>query len=108
MMTYNWISKTGESTMNRITASVILKSFVAGLLLSGCGGFGSYVPQVRDVTERPITGDYWSQQFTLYDPANFSSDCQISRTGGRIDLNSPAEVADAWQQFRRGYDRSRD
>ena len=53
--------------MNRITASVILKSFVAGLLLSGCGGFGSYVPQVRDVTERPITGDYWSQQFTLYE-----------------------------------------
>ena len=80
--------------MKRITASVFLKSFATGLLLSGCGS-GSYVPQVRDVTERPITGDYWYQQFTLYDPANSSTDCQISRTGRRIDLNSPAELAEA-------------
>jgi len=93
--------------MKRITASVFGKCFVAGLLLSGCG-VSSYVPQIRDVTERPVTGDYWYQQFTLYDPGNFSLDCQISRTGRRIDLNSPAALADTWQQFCRGYSRHGD
>jgi len=93
--------------MKRIIASVFLKFFGAGLLLSGCG-FGSYVPQIKDVTERPITSDYWYQQFTLYTPANASWDCEISRTGRRIDLNSPAELADAWRQFCRNYSRQGD
>jgi len=79
--------------MRRITGGVFLTC-----LLIGCA-LGPYVPRTRDVTERPISGDYWYQQFTLYDPANFSSDCQISRTGRRIDLNSSAEVAEAWRQF---------
>ncbi len=84
--------------MKRIVTSVFLKCFVTGLLLSGCS-VSLYVPEIKDVTERPISGDYWYQQFTLYDPGSFKSDCQISRTGKRIDLNSPAEVLDAWLVF---------
>jgi hypothetical protein len=85
----------------------LLRSFIAGLLLAGCS-VGAYVPRIRDVTEQPISGGYWYQQFTLDDPANFGSACQISRTGQRIDLNSPVEIVDAWRQFCRSYSQSRD
>jgi hypothetical protein len=83
--------------MKRITAPVLLTSLLGGLLLSACATT-TYVPRIRDVTEEPISDDYWYQGFTLYTPANSAMDCQISRTGRRIDLNSPAEVADAWRQ----------
>ena len=54
-----------------------------GLLLSSCAtGTGDYYsPQVRDVSEEVIDGNYWYQKFTLYDPANSATDCPISRTG---------------------------
>jgi hypothetical protein len=85
--------------MKQFAAPVFLSSFlVAGLLLSGCAAT-PYVPNIRDVTEEPIMDDYWYQRFTLYTPADPARDCPISRTGRRIDLNSPAEVADAWRQF---------
>ena len=85
--------------MKRIAAPVFLSSFlVAGLLLSGCAAT-TYVPRIRDVTEEPISGDYWYQRFTLYTPAGSERDCQISRTGRRIDLNSPAALAATWVQF---------
>jgi hypothetical protein len=96
--------------MKRIAGPVFLGSFLlAGLLLSGCAAT-TYVPRIRDVTEEPISGDYWYQRFTLYNPADSARDCQISRTGRRIDLNSPAEVADTWRQlcrFSPGADNSR-
>ena len=84
--------------MKRITAPVFIRYLVAGLLLSSCAST-PYVPRMRDVTEEAISGDYWYQRFTLYTPADSSMACQISRTGRRIDLNSPAQVADTWRQF---------
>jgi hypothetical protein len=80
-----------------ITAPILVTSSQGVLLLCGCAA-RTYVPRIRDVTEEPISDDYWYQRFTLYTPANSAMDCQISRTGRRIDLNSLAEVADAWQQ----------
>jgi hypothetical protein len=70
-----------------------------GLLLSSCatGTGGYYSPQVRDVSEEVIDGNYWYQKFTLYDPANSATDCPISRTGQKLDLNSPAELAKIWR-----------
>jgi hypothetical protein len=85
--------------MKPITAPVLLTSLLAGLLLSSCTTTTTYVPRTRDVTEEAISGDYWYQRFTLYTPASSAMDCQISRTGRRIDLNSPAQLADAWRQF---------
>ena len=84
--------------MKRFTALLLLTFLLAGLMLSACATT-SYVPEMRDVTEEPISGEYWYQRFTLYTPANSAMDCQISRTGHRINLKSPAEVADAWRQF---------
>jgi len=65
-------------------------------MLNSCGG--AYVPRVRDVSEQSIQGDYWYQRFTLYDPANPSIDCPISRTGQRIDLKSDAELSNLWRK----------
>jgi hypothetical protein len=90
--------ETEEPTLKRITAPVLLTSLLAGFLFSACAAT-TYVPRVRDATEEPINDDYWYQRFTLYTPADSGMDCQISRTGRRIDLNSPAELADAWRQF---------
>jgi hypothetical protein len=87
-----------EPTLKRITTPVLLTSLLAGLLLSACAAT-TYVPRIRDVTEEPIMDDYWYQRFTLYTPGSSATDCQISRTGRRINLNSPAELADAWRQF---------
>jgi hypothetical protein len=84
--------------MRRFAAPLLLIFLLAGLMLSACAAT-TYVPRIRDVTEESISDDYWYQRFTLYTPANSAMDCQISRTGRRIDLNSPAEVADAWRQF---------
>jgi hypothetical protein len=85
--------------MKRIAAPIFLSSFLgAGLLLSGCSAT-TYVPRIRDVTEERISDDYWYQRFTLYTPAGSERDCPISRTGRRIDLNSPAELAATWRQF---------
>ena len=95
--------------MKGITAPILVTSLLGVLLLCGCAAT-TYVPRIRDVTEEPITGDYWYQRFTLYTPASSVRDCQISRTGRRIDLNSPAELADTWRQFCRfspGADNSR-
>jgi hypothetical protein len=86
----------GELNMKRIAAPA--SSLLAGFLLTACAAT-TYVPNIREVTEEPISDDYWYQRFTLYTPASSASDCQISRTGRRINLNSPAEVADAWRQF---------
>jgi hypothetical protein len=70
-----------------------------GLLLSSCatGTGGYYSPQIRDVSEEAIDGNYWYQKFTLYDPANSATECPISRTGQKLDLNSPAELAKIWR-----------
>jgi hypothetical protein len=68
-----------------------------GLLLSSCATSGYYSPQIRDVSEAAIDGNYWYQKFTLYDPANSGTDCPISRTGQKLDLNSPAELANIWR-----------
>jgi len=76
----------------------LLRSLIAGLLLVGCS-VGPYVPRIKDVTEQQISGDYWYQQFTLHDAANLGGTCPVSRTGQRIDLNSPAELVDAWRKF---------
>ena len=84
--------------MKRITTAALLTSLLAGLLLSACAAT-TYVPNIRDVTEDPIMDDYWYQRFTLYTPADPARNCQISRTGRRINLNSPVELADAWRQF---------
>jgi hypothetical protein len=68
---------------------------LTGVLLSSCG---ASVPRIRDVSEEPIEGNYWHQRFTLYQPANRDRDCQISRTGQKLDLNSPAELVDVWRK----------
>jgi hypothetical protein len=73
----------------------MLLACLIAAMLSSCG---SYAPQVRDVSEQPIDGNYWYQRFTLYDPANPSTDCPISRTGQKLDLNSHAELSDQWRK----------
>ena len=84
--------------MKRFTALLLLTFLLAGLMLSACAAT-PYVPKMKDAIEEPISGDYWYQRFTLYTPADSAMDCQISRTGRRIDLNSPAELAQTWRQF---------
>ena len=84
--------------MKRNTAQMFLTIFLVGLCLSGCATT-TYVPNTRDVTETAISGNYWSQQFTLYVPSDRTLDCPISRTGTKIDLNSSSELADAWRKF---------
>ena len=79
----------------RTHVSRMLFACLIAAMLSSCG---AYAPRVRDVSEQPIEGNYWYQRFTLYDPANPSIDCAISRTGQKLDLNSHAELADLWRK----------
>jgi hypothetical protein len=71
---------------------------IATLLLSGCAAISPYVPEMKDVTEEPISGDYWYQKFTLYNPADSTLDCQITRTGNKLNLNSAEERAEIWRK----------
>jgi len=71
---------------------------IAALLLSGCAVGSRYVPEMKDVTEEPISGDYWYQKFTLYNPADSTLDCQISRTGNKLNLKSPEELSEVWRK----------
>src|SRR5215203_4894147 len=80
-------------TMHRM----LLMSLI-GLVLSSCAA-GYYTPRIRDVTEEPIEGNYWYQRFTLYNPANTGTDCPISRTGQKVDLNSPAQLSEIWRKY---------
>ena len=84
-----------KQTMDRL----LLTSLI-GLVLSGCaaGASGYYAPRTRDITEEPIDGNYWYQKFTLYNPADSTKDCPISRTGQKLDLNSPAQLAEVWRK----------
>ena len=75
----------------------MLLTSLIGLLLTSCAG-GYYTPRIRDITEEPIEGNYWYQKFTLYNPANSTTDCPMSRTGQKLDLNSPAELAEIWRK----------
>ncbi|MBM4264839.1 MAG: hypothetical protein FJ145_25870 [Deltaproteobacteria bacterium] len=74
-----------------------LSTFIAAVLLSGCAS-STYVPFIRDIKEQPIEGSYWFQQFTLYNPADMTADCAISRTGQKLDLNSGSDLADVWRK----------
>lgn len=74
-----------------------LLTFAVGLLLSSCAS-GVYVPRIRDIKEQPIDGNYWYQQFTLYNPADGTADCAITRTGQKLDLNSATDLADVWRK----------
>ena len=77
---------------------IFLTSLI-GLLLSSCAvGTGGYAPRIREVTEEPISDNYSYQKFTLYNPANGTMDCLISRTGQKLDLNSPTELAEIWRK----------
>ena len=71
---------------------------IAALLLSGCAVGSRYVPEMKDVTEEPISGDYWYQKFTLYNPADSTLDCQISRTGNKLNLKSAEELSEVWRK----------
>jgi hypothetical protein len=84
-----------QQTMHRMFLTSLI-----GLLLSSCAACtGSYyTPRIRDVTEEPIDGNYWYQKFTLYNPANSTMDCLMSRTGQKLDLNSPAELNEIWRK----------
>lgn len=76
----------------------MLLTSLIGLLLSSCAA-GYYVPYIRDVSEEEASsGNYWYQKFTLYNPADPTMDCQIIRTGQKLDLNSPAELAEIWRK----------
>ena len=85
-----------KQTIRRIHP-MFLMSFT-GLLLSSCS-VDYYAPRIRDVTEEAIDGNYWYQKFTLYNPATFATDCVISRTGQKLDLHSPAELAAIWRTY---------
>ena len=79
------------------TLTKIAVVFFTALLLGSCAAT-SAVPRIREVSEEPIEGNYWYQRFTLYNPANRAMDCQISRTGEKLDLNSSAELVDVWRK----------
>lgn len=74
-----------------------LTSLAGVLLLSSCAA-GPYVPRIRDVKEQPIDGNYWYQQFTLFNPADSTMDCPITRTGQKLDLNSASDIVDVWRK----------
>lgn len=75
----------------------MLLTLAAGVLLSSCSS-GIYVPLIRDIKEEPIQGNYWYQQFTLYNPADITANCPITRTGQKLDLNSATDLADVWRK----------
>lgn len=82
--------------MKNLMATTLLTLSV-GLLLSSCAG-NPYVPRIRDVKEEAINGNYWYQQFTLYNPADSTADCPITRTGQKLDLHSTADLVDVWRK----------
>ena len=84
--------------MIKLRGRLYSRVIIVALFLSGCATGNRYVPQMKDVTEEPISSDYWYQKFTLYNPADSTLDCQITRTGNKLNLNSPQELSEIWRK----------